>query len=359
MADYISALNGEQMDSALMDVALRNPEAWAVGQRNGVPVTSADETYHNNAKYYAQVAKSAIPGTYTAAVRWDIAQGLAGEAQEQARANISAGASNRNLLDNPWFRIDQRSVSGTITSGYIADRWTISYGNGGVQASRTEDTITVKSTSGSSHGDIAQRMEKSLFDFLVGKIVTASVMRSDGSVISRSFTFQSAASSIDVGKDLDGKIISVRVYQTSTYQNVQFWKWNTAATIRAVKLELGAYSTLANDVPPDYKTELDKCQYYCRVIQGTSFIAVGQAVASTVIRFPLPYVMRTRPTATLTGTAQVYGQGGPLTPSALSCTGNTTQGIEISATVSGATSGQSYMLVFSGANDKIVISADL
>lgn len=289
MADYVSALNGQQMDAALTEVALYNPEAWAVGTRNGVNVTSADETYHNNAKYYAQVAQSAIPGTYTAAVRWDIAQGLAGEAQEQARANISAGASNRNLLDNPWFTVNQRNVSGTITSGYIADRWTITYGSGGVQASRTADSITVKSTSGSSHGDIAQRMEKSLFDFLVGKTVTASVMRSNGSVISKSFTFQSAVSSINVGTDLDGNAISVRVYQASTYQDVQFWKWNTAGTFRAVKLELGSYSTLANDVPPDYGEELRKCRRYFRryAPNQTGLALIGRAGSTTEADFIL------------------------------------------------------------------------
>ena len=31
-------------------------EAWAVGQRNGTDVPSTDETYHNNAKYYAEQA---------------------------------------------------------------------------------------------------------------------------------------------------------------------------------------------------------------------------------------------------------------------------------------------------------------
>lgn len=31
-------------------------EAWAIGERNGVPVTSGDPTYQNNAKYYAQQA---------------------------------------------------------------------------------------------------------------------------------------------------------------------------------------------------------------------------------------------------------------------------------------------------------------
>lgn len=223
--------------------------------------------------------------------------------------------SNRNLLDNPWFTVNQRNVSGTITSGYIADRWTITYGSGGVQASRTDNSVTVKSTSGSSHGDIAQRMEKSLFDFLLGKTVTASVMRSDGSVISKSFTFQSAANSIDVGTDLDGNAIAVRVYQTSTYQDVQFWKWKTAGTFRAVKLELGSYSTLANDVSPDYGEELRKCQYYYRriTVQDNGFIALGWATSATAAQFPNilgTSPMRAKPTATPTGAVYVRDPSG-------------------------------------------------
>lgn len=31
-------------------------EAWAVGERGGVPVTSGDDTYENNSKYYAEQA---------------------------------------------------------------------------------------------------------------------------------------------------------------------------------------------------------------------------------------------------------------------------------------------------------------
>lgn len=35
-------------------VSAKVAEAWAVGERGGVPVSSGDETYHNNAKYYAE-----------------------------------------------------------------------------------------------------------------------------------------------------------------------------------------------------------------------------------------------------------------------------------------------------------------
>ena len=37
-------------------------EAWAVGQRDGVDVSSSDETYHNNAKYWAEQAAGTVSG---------------------------------------------------------------------------------------------------------------------------------------------------------------------------------------------------------------------------------------------------------------------------------------------------------
>lgn len=90
MADYISALTGQQMDIALTDMANYNSEAWAVGQRNGIDVSSGDETYENNSKYYANYAATVIQGTVTEAVRWDTAQTLSSSQKAQARDNIAA-----------------------------------------------------------------------------------------------------------------------------------------------------------------------------------------------------------------------------------------------------------------------------
>lgn len=39
-----------------------NSEAWAVGERDGVPVEPSDPTFHNNSAYYASVAESASQG---------------------------------------------------------------------------------------------------------------------------------------------------------------------------------------------------------------------------------------------------------------------------------------------------------
>lgn len=60
-------------------------EAWATGQRGGVDVPETDETYHNNAKYYAETAGSPVsyqPQTLTEAQ------------QAQARENIGAAGTD-------------------------------------------------------------------------------------------------------------------------------------------------------------------------------------------------------------------------------------------------------------------------
>ena len=119
MADYISTLTGVQMDAALIDMAEHNSEAYAVGERNGIAVTTDDVTYHNNARYYAQQAQSIAPASVTEAVRWDVAQTALTDAnKEMARSNIDAGKNgawtNPNLLDNPFFQVNQRSAT-TIT----------------------------------------------------------------------------------------------------------------------------------------------------------------------------------------------------------------------------------------------------
>lgn len=37
-----------------------NAEAWAVGERGGVPVAEGDQTYHNNSKYFAEQAGQSV-----------------------------------------------------------------------------------------------------------------------------------------------------------------------------------------------------------------------------------------------------------------------------------------------------------
>lgn len=46
----------ERERQGAIDAQVKQGEAWAVGTRGGVPVESGDETYHNNSKYYSEMA---------------------------------------------------------------------------------------------------------------------------------------------------------------------------------------------------------------------------------------------------------------------------------------------------------------
>lgn len=98
MANYISTLTGPQMDAALQDMAEHNSEAWAVGTRSGAAVSSADVTYHNNARYYADLAQqyaveaeSAVPAGTEGAVFFTIPQSLTGSIVEGSTGTTITG----------------------------------------------------------------------------------------------------------------------------------------------------------------------------------------------------------------------------------------------------------------------------
>lgn len=102
MAQYQSSLTGPEIDAALTDMAQHDSEAWAVGTRDGVAVTSLDITYHNNAEYYANNAmgaaaraEAAVPAGTSGAVFFDQAQTLTDSQKAQARSNIDAAEPDR------------------------------------------------------------------------------------------------------------------------------------------------------------------------------------------------------------------------------------------------------------------------
>ena len=77
-----------------------NAEAWAVGERGGVPVNETDQTYHNNAKYYAEQAADADESAAAAAASATEAAGsataAAGSASNAADSATDAAASEGN-----------------------------------------------------------------------------------------------------------------------------------------------------------------------------------------------------------------------------------------------------------------------
>lgn len=93
---YVSALTGPEMDAALLDMAQHNSEAWAVGTRNGAAVSSSDDTYQNNSKYYADEAEAAaaraeaaVPAGTEGAVLFSQAQSLTAAQKQQVFSNVA------------------------------------------------------------------------------------------------------------------------------------------------------------------------------------------------------------------------------------------------------------------------------
>lgn len=69
---------------------LSEAEAWAVGERDGVPVTEEDPTYHNNSKYYKELAGGSAS---------DAASHAADALSSKQNAAASATSANQSKLD--------------------------------------------------------------------------------------------------------------------------------------------------------------------------------------------------------------------------------------------------------------------
>lgn len=166
-----------------------------------------------------------------------------------------AQISNPNLLDNPWFTVNQRGQSSYTSSGYTVDRWFNNYPNGVVTVS---NGVTLN-----NYKWFCQSLDADIVDLLEGKIVTASVMLSDGTIISGTKVFH-ADNAITYEQIKSGENAIIRtsnLYYKPVFEVVNFDpSQGDNLTIRAVKLELGSVSTLAHDTVPNYALELAKCR---------------------------------------------------------------------------------------------------
>ena len=204
--------------------------------------------------------------------------------------------SNRNLLDNPWFTVNQRGLStySNVNYSYTVDRW---LGSSGFDLYVDSDGVSVSS----GNKSIFERFEDSLYNFLVGKTVTLSVLKSTGSIVSVSGVVKSNGNSFAYEGDSD---VSLYLTKDSYAKFIQVVFKNTTVTLRAVKLELGSVSTLAMDIAPNYATELLKCQrYFYRFQNSMRGTCIPGWILNTNARAAvhLPTGMRSTPTINASG----------------------------------------------------------
>lgn len=226
--------------------------------------------------------------------------------------------SNRNLLDNPFFTVRQMGTGGVTGVGYAVDRWKCTGGSPTITP-RTLYGITISASSGYQ---IDHAMWGVLPAYLNLKTITISILTGDGIVTSATGVFSAtSSSSAKLSVTSANGNFTVGLYYSPSAHAVPFVRITTPsgrfpvnAAILAVKLELGSYSTLANDAPPDYGEELRKCRFYYRryanpLAGGMSTITGGTAISATAADFTdnEPMYGGNAGTLAYNGTVQVNG----------------------------------------------------
>lgn len=235
------------------------------------------------------------------------------------------GMTNPNLIDNPWFRVNQRGETVYTTTGYTVDRWKLNTKtNANASVTVESDGVQLYATGG-TWIDFRQPIE--FPERLNGKTVTLSIDANAEYIKSielKNLTTNKTILSINVGSTNGRKIISkscniqsdeisaddivcVMVFMTgsSAYEVC-------SAMVYAIKLEQGSVSTLAYDIPPDYGEQLVRCQrYYQRFTIPNINKSIGFAVARSstlaAVMFNLLQPMRTLPTMSCTATFKLLG----------------------------------------------------
>lgn len=235
----------------------------------------------------------------------------------QARANIRAGGSNDNLLDNAYFvgggsqlgdgvyPINQRGQASYSGSGNIFDRWSLQ----NAFATLAADAVYFGSTTQNVWGLLQQ--VPSCFRNLWGKTVTVSAIIGD-ELVQETYTIPSSGAFDMPAAGSGGVYINLYSYDGSNIVFRIYTQYTASYHIKAVKLEEGTVSTLANDLPHDFDGELRKCQRYLYIIKGAPYTifapsTVAENTNYTVGLVPLPVPMRAAPTVAVSGSFRLWG----------------------------------------------------
>lgn len=270
--------------------------------------------------------------------------------------DLKGNISNRNLLDNPWFTVNQRGIakneSVTLTGAPLAwDRWHCT----GTFTYNTDNSIT------SANLSIFEIIEDGISKF-ANKMVVVSAIIDGETVVGTPHQVISSTPASNVFTTVynsDGVQIILVELTSGNFQVAVIF--SSSHTIKAVKLEVGSISTLPMDTAPNYAEELLKCQRYFVRVGSTSRIYLGTAVAldndkaTGVIK--LPTNMRTVPT--VTGITDLeLSNGSAIAITALDNRDYNNGYLALTVSASGASVGSSYLLRVK-ANANIDFSADL
>lgn len=215
-----------------------------------------------------------------------------------------AASPNRNILHNWDFRnpINQRGQGSYSNTNYTIDRWKWASPSSNFITTINSGHVKLENI-GSGTGYFEQPMEGNLLD---GEY-TISVQTLDGTIHHRNVLISNGipTSGFDVNQ--------VYIYLADNAKLSMELQAGGTISIKAIKLELGSVSTLANDPPADYGEQLALCQRYQLKFGAIARYRACQ-ITSNIIDFfiPTPTTIRVNPTintnaisvVNLTGTTQ-------------------------------------------------------
>ena len=240
----------------------------------------------------------------------DVAGGSVGTSEKWAREDhqhilvypnaANVGTTNPNLLDNPWFTVNQRasgSTYGESTSGnFLCDRWKLYAPYGGAASwAQSWHGITLNASEVQTGGDrfiqAQQFLPSNTITALLGKTITISYQGGSATATMPSQVDTSTATEVcrcNVGDngwlifgiETDGRgLFIIRAAAGKTID------------INSVKLEVGNGSTLPYDARPEYCTELAKCQRYLYILSNVGNwqmpVISGWTLSATEARFAI------------------------------------------------------------------------
>ena len=221
--------------------------------------------------------------------------------------NLKGNVSNRNLLDNAWFTVNQRGQSSYTGNGnYSVDRWIVA----ATQTVTINNDGSISISPSSATCQFTQRT--GLSDEIANKTVTISIKFTDGSIESKTGI---ASKSNALAKVLADGTSQLILYYHPSRLDFEFIIQTNSGTnlnnIQAVKFEIGSISTLAMDTVPNYADELLKCQRYFIRYNSTSDCGVGfeGAGVNANINMFLPCAMRALPSLTYNASPRISGAG--------------------------------------------------
>ena len=292
--------------------------------------------------------------------------------------NLYQTFSNPNLLDNPWFTVNQRGFTSVSNlngaSKYTVDRWFSYMRSGSVGAVTLNDgEMTISNNSAS---ELLVNIGQNVENDLSGKLLTISVLLHDGTIARGSFIMPSeGGADVTAINEEDFNVY----FQHKSGQKCSLGisvPMGSSITIKAVKLELGSVSTLANDTAPNYQQELSKCQrYFQRINLKENYTQIGffrsgnTTSANGTLYFLTPMRIKPSVQANNISSLSLYMGADIFNVSAISSSskavysGDNAIAIELVATTSGMTNGAVGILAgnhSSGSvNPSIDFSADL